>query len=277
MVTLSLEYILFAVISSAAFASVLLFIIARFFDIQGYRYQLDAQRYAIDLLNLIVSNSPIVERFSDEEPNRIVLSSQNLDEYKWMPWDGCCNSLTVDSNEKRKYWEEHFEILEFEYHLTIEDLINGNSWTISNLYFNETDCYHQTTRVSARAEIPVVISYGKEKHPGKATLILKRTPLSELAFFVSEAFLRGETEEEDYLREVIVDREYIRKVFLNENRICIEVNMNNVFRPLCKYFYRGQKNINLDDRLDDLTQMNSKCVGILVQYSASKNEVSLTL
>ncbi len=270
MVTLSLEYILFAIIAGAAFAAVLLFVTAKFLDIQGYRYQLDAQRYAIDILNLIISNSPIVERFPNEEPNRIILSSEKLDEYEWKPWDPCCDSSMVDSNTRRKYWEKNFEVLEFEYHLTVEDLVNKMSWTISNLYFNETECYHRTMRVSARADVPVAISYGKEKHPGKATLTLKKTPLSQLAFFLSEAFLRAEEaknfEDRNYVREVVIDKDYITRVSVNGNRICIHAKVGDSTKPICKYFYRkGQ--LSLDSQLDDLSVIRSKCVSIFVQYS----------
>lgn len=266
MVTISLEYILFVVISSAAFAGVLLLIVSRWFDIQGYRYQLDAQRYAIDVLNFILSNSPIVERFENEEPNRFVLSSERLNEYEWDSSNPCCDS----SNPPylRDSWEKTFELLEFDYNLTIIDLVNGEKWTISNLYFNDTECYYEAMRISGFADAPVVISYGKEKHPGKAILTLKRTPLSEIAFSLSEAFMRSEMDEtKGYLRGVRIDTSNIKGIkVIGSDRICLKQIIRGSEKWICKYFYKGSKGLSIREELESIDTTDVKCIDIIIQY-----------
>ena len=269
MVTLSLEYILFVVIASAAFAAVLLFLTGRWFEIEGYRYQLDAQRYAIDLLNLLVSNSPIVERYEEEEPQRLILNSYSLNSYQWIVGKDGYDSLNPP--EWRKNWEKKFELLEFEYELLIEDL-NGTKWIISNLYFNDSACYDATLRVSAKAEVPVVISYGKEKHPGKATLTLKRTPLSLMAFYVSEAMLRGEWKNEKYARGVIVDTSFIKGFDFQGNRVCQIIRENGKY--ICKYFYRGSKELSYQTGVGGVADLPpSKCPTLIVYYSPKEEKV----
>ena len=264
MAVVSLNYILFVVIATAAFAGALLFVTSRWFDIRGYRYQLDAQRYAIDLLNSIVSNSPLVERIEGEEPSRLVLSATKLDAFQWEPWEW---------SDLRESWEKNFILLEFDYELTVEDLVTHRKWKLSNLYFNDSECYDETMRVRGFADIPVVISYekenGKEKHPGNASLTLRRTPLSQLSFFLSEAFMRSKLRNEDYLRGVRIDGTQVKNITVEGDKVCL--NYRNS-KKVCKYFYRDAKPLQKDTRLDDLKE---ECVDVLVIYSAEHGKVIL--
>lgn len=274
MVTISLEYIFFVVIASAAFTGILLFLTSRWLDIQGYRYQLDAQRYAIDVLNLIISNSPIVERFEDEEPNRLILNAEKLNDYSFLPWENW--------DYRRKFWQEHFELLEFEYEINIEDLITHKSWKFSNLYFEDSECYYEAMRISGYVDAPVVISYGSEKHPGKASIKLKRTPLSELAFFLSEAFMRSEMNpSENYLRGIRVDTTNIKGIDVlsldgSENVVCLKHIKDGNEIKVCKYFYRNEKELKIDDSVKNFNTQR-KCIDVIVRYFAQEGKVGVVL
>ncbi|MEM5854586.1 MAG: hypothetical protein QW228_09540 [Candidatus Aenigmatarchaeota archaeon] len=253
MVTLSLKYILFAAVACAVLAAVLLFVSSRWLDIQGYRYQLDTQRITINMLNLILSNSPIVERFSEDDPNRLILNSKKLD------------ILNKDD------WEKNFDLLEFDYNLTIIDLVNNKKWSFSNIYFGDSECYYESMRISGYADVPVVISYGKEKHPGKASLNLRKTPLSELAFRISEGFMRDKMGWGKYIRGIRIDTTQVKGVEFLDDKICLKKDSEN----FCKYIFKGDANLVIDESVKSFPLNAPKCIDIIVEYDPDTRTISV--
>ena len=92
-------------------------------------------------------------------------------------------------------------------------------------------------RVSAGVDLPVVISYGKEKHPGKASLYLQKTPLSELTFLVSQAMYRAKRSDEKFLRGLRIDKRNVKDIiFIRDNKI---INIHKNLEPEGKN-YKGR-------------------------------------
>jgi len=264
MVRLSLDTIFAIILAFAVITASMLLVTGRWVDIQGFRYKLDAQRYAMDLLNLILSNSPLVERY-ESEPLRLVLNKEKLDTYA----RGVNSYGSENPGEKRTFWEKNFDPLEFDYNFTVVDLENGNYWTISNLYFDlNSECYPESMRVSAGVDLPVVISYGKEKHPGKASLYLQKTPLSELTFLVSQAMYRAKKSDEKFLRGLRIDKRNVKDIIFikDQNRVCMDVDLDGILKRVCKYYYK-EEGIDLDDSPLDLESVEANCVDIIVYYT----------
>jgi len=166
-------------------AAVLLLMAGKWLDITGYKYKMETQRNAMNLLQLIVSNSPIVKRDLSNEPIKLVLDAHELDDYQNRAGIG-----TESPSDERKKWEMCCDFLDFDYNFTVHNLETKENRTIGNLIFNPlSDCY--PLRVIGFADIPIVIDVDGRNHPAVATIEMTRTPLSELSFWLSQAFVRA--------------------------------------------------------------------------------------
>ena len=164
----------------------------RWLDLTGFKYELITQRNAMDLSQLIVSNSPLVKRDSSGEPIKLLLEAVKLDNYE--------NSAGIGTeypSEERENWEKCCDFLDFDYSLTVIKFKKENgrvvpdqTWTISNLIFDRTsDCY--IPRIMGVGDVPVVIYENGERYPGVSIVQMTRTPVSDLSFWLSQAFVRA--------------------------------------------------------------------------------------
>jgi hypothetical protein len=169
------------------------------------------------------------------EPNKLVLSSDKLSTYIKDP-----SSLQTPPTKERTEWENCCDFLDYDYNLNVMDIISKTNWTMKSLVFKQySSCYPD--RPVGIAEMPVVISYpGGRKNPGIATLNLSRTSLSELSFWLSQAFARASTQpgygdafpDADQLYQVTVrlDSE-ITDVVIDQNKHRVCVGIPRLFDP----------------------------------------------
>ncbi len=168
----------------AAGTAFMLILMGKWLDLTGYRYRMDTQRNAMNLVQLIVSNSPVVKEGTGQ-PDKIILNADELDDYVTD-----ANIGTETPSDHRVEWEDCCDFLEFDHNFTVHDIETGENWTIGNLVFKvESDCYPK--RVQGFADLPVVVSQDGENHPGIAVVRLMRTPLSDMSFWLSQAFIRA--------------------------------------------------------------------------------------
>jgi hypothetical protein len=240
--TLLLLLILFA-----AGTAVMLIIMGKWLDLTGYRYKIETQRNAMNLVQLIVSNSPVVKKITDQ-PDKLILDADKLDNYEeyakigWSP-----SEMTPERENYRKSWEDCCDFLDFDHNFTVHDIVTGENWTIGNLVFKEmSECYPQ--RVMGYADLPVIISKNNENHHGVAVVRLMKTSLSDLSFWLSEAFMMAYWKDywdlfpelTDYAVTIPLDPE-IKKVSIhdvddNNKRIC--THLDNIV--VCKNFVYKQ-------------------------------------
>jgi len=216
----------------AAGAAVMLILMGKWLDIVGFRYKMETQRNAMNLIQLIVTNSPIVEK--EIEPNKIIIDSESLDSYETN------FEVKNPSNPSQEHidWEGCCDFLDFDHNLTVIDIgdpdIPDDDITskFGNLIFKEeSECY--PNRIRGFADLPVVVQSNGEYNPGLAYVEVMKTPLSELSFWLSQAFMRTSwdkywdvfSEEESYSVSIVLDPE-IKQVFIDEvkKRICVCVD-----------------------------------------------------
>jgi len=242
---------LLLIILFAIGTAVMLITMGKWLDLTGVRYKMDTQRNAMNLIQLIVSNSPIVS--VDGQPKKIILDANELDNYEM-------DASIGDENpsDRRKEWEECCDFLNFDNNFTVHDVVTDREWTIGNLFFKvNSDCYPD--RKSGFADLPVVISTGSENHHGSAVLELMQTPLSDLSFWLSHSFMRAHwddywelfPEEKTYSVNIPLDPEII-EVSIDETnqRICTHVDKNgdgNEDIVICKNFVYKDKTLSGSD------------------------------
>jgi len=264
----------------AVVAAFMLMIMGRWFDLTGTKYSLITQRNAMDLVQVIVSNSPLVERDPNGEPIKLVLNATKLDIYENKAGIG-----TEFPTKERVDWEDCCDFLDFDYNLTVYDLVADKNRTIGNLIFEpDSECY--PSRIMGIGDVPVVVNEDGDKNPGLAVLRMTRTPLSDLSFWLSQAFLRASwaeywtvfSSEKDYTVLVPLDPEDIECVKIsdyddNYKRICVILNNNR--GEACKMFYYD-KNIEDSedfDRFGDNKMIPDQCFN--VKITTKRNYVSI--
>jgi hypothetical protein len=218
----------------------------------------------MDLIQVIVTNSPLVEKDPSGEPMKLILNATQLDVYESKAGTG-----TRALSSERKIWEKCCDFLDFDYNLTVHDLVSSKDWNIANLIFDRTSkCY--PSRIMGVGDVPVVIDENGEKNPGVAVVTMMRTPLSDLSFWLSQAFLRASwgdywtvfSSEESYTVTVPLDPKDIKCVNIsdpdvsdNYKRVCVKLNDD---RESCKSFYydknienSGNFILNKDNKMSD--------------------------
>jgi hypothetical protein len=227
-------------------AAILLLMIGRWLDITGIKYKFETQRNAINLLQMLVSNSPVVKRDSANMPLKLVLDGEKLNEYQNNAGIGMENIVPWGD---RDVWERCCDFLDFDYNFTVHNIITSENFTIGNMIYNQlSDCYPQ--RVIGISDIPIVIDKNGRGDAGVATIKMIRTPLSELSFWLSQAFVRASWEEywsvyskeSDYYVKIPLDPE-INCVIIDSNdcvnnygRVCVVIKEYSNYRESCKMF-----------------------------------------
>ena len=267
----------------AIIAAFMLMIMGRWFDLTGTKYNLITQRNAMDLVQLIVSNSPIVDRDPSGEPVKLVLNATKLDIYESKASFGMSNILP---DSERYLWEECCDFFDFDYNFTVHDLVTLKNRTIGNLIFNRTylECY--PPRVMGVGDLPVVVDDGGVKNAGVAVVTMMRTPLSELSFWFSQASLRANwaeywtvfSSEESYSVIVPLNPDEIKCVSVsdfddNYKRVCVILNDD---REACKFFYYDK---SIEDSGNFILSKNNKITPgecFNVQILTKRNFVSIS-
>jgi len=242
-------FVLLLIVIAAAVA-VTLILMGKWLEIVGFRYKLETQRNAMNFIQFIVANSPIVEKEFDE-PNKLIIDFNELDKYSKR------FEVTDPNNpsDEHKKWEECCDFLDFDHNLTVIDLSTGIPVEFGNLIFQEeSECYAK--RVQGFADVPVVIYRNGEYRPGIAYVEVRRTTLSDVSFWLSQAYMRASwpqpgywevfTEETSYSVFIPLDPEVqgfsIHNVDGNHKRIC--ANLTND-RFACKTFIFDENEVRL--------------------------------
>ncbi len=201
----------------------------------------------MNLLQLLVSNSPVVKKDPVDEPLKLVLDAEKLDEYQTNAGIG-----TESPSSQRYTWEECCDFLDFDYNFTVHNLVTDENWTIGNLIFNPlSECYPQ--RVKGFADLPVVIHEDGRRDAGVAVIEMIRTPLSELSFWLSQAFTRASWDE---YWEIYSEEPYFVKIPLDPEIKCIKIlpeDENENYMRVCVILDDGREACKMffyDDDVD---------------------------
>jgi len=228
--------LLFLLVVFAGGTAVMMIMMGKWLDLTGYRYKLETQRNAMNHIQLIVSNSPIVEKKTDE-PDKLILDADAVNSFQTE------FEITDPDNPSSQHesWGKCCDFLDFDHNLTVVEIRDPNDpdddiiHEFGNLVFKEeSECYPE--RVKGIADVPVVISMDGMNDPGVAVVEMSRTPLSELSFWLSQAFMRASwddywmlyPEEKTYTVFVALDPE-IRRISIHpvdesHRRVCTHID-----------------------------------------------------
>ncbi len=250
---LSLTTIFFLVVAFAVGAAILLFMIGQWLDLTGIRYKMESHRNALNLLQLMVSNSPLVERDMYGRPNKLILEETALDAYENPGYD------MYDINNLDDELHKCCQFLDFDYTITVGDNVTGRRWNIADLPFKEdSECYPD--RFIGYADMPVVIhNTSGFYNPGFIEITLVKTTLSDLSFWLSHSFIRTDPDwpesmayfvgEYEKKVEVMVpiDPEIIQvvvnKTGVNPETVCMEFSSGRI---ACKRFVTSDATLDSD-------------------------------
>jgi len=273
--------LLLLVILFAAGTAVMLVIMGKWLDLTGYRYKMETQRNVMNLVQLITSNSPVVKKVTDQ-PEKLILDANKLDEY-----ENNAKMGMQDLTDQREEWERCCDFLDFDHNFTVHDLVTGGNWTIGNLIFKENSgCYPR--RVRGYADLPVVVSQGGDNQPSVAIVRAQKTPLSDLSFWLSMAFVRAYwddywllfPDDDEYTVYVQLDPE-IRRVTIhdvddNHKRVCTHLNndddVDTIEIIVCKNFIFKEKTSENNDIVFVPTTFtpSDNCMDVLIQVTEGR-------
>ncbi len=264
----SLTKILSTIISYALMLAVIFFVIGKYLDLRVESFSVDATRHSTNLLQLILTSSPIVKE-------KLILDSDKMDNYL--------------SGSIKKEWEDSCELLEYDYNLSVYDLENKNEWKTGKLIFDSSsECYFDYQKIKTYSEMPVSIYYGDHTYdPGIANLILMRTPLSELAFWTSQASLRiRKGTDTEIIKDIRIGKEidHIKFTKSSDITICMKIGDSEI----CKSFpYKSYPEIKICPGECILDQPCKKLEGSVkcnlpgncnvITVSANPDEINITV
>jgi len=254
MTRIILSLILIMIFGFAFLTGMGLGVMDKYLDLRVTSYTVDSSRHAINLMHLLLTNSPLLVQ-SPNEIQKLVLSSQRISEYQDLNSGWFANQENL--NGKRMSLSECCELLEYDYNFSTSVRICDGSncaWSktadFGNLVFDmESTCYMDYQRMKGYSEMPIVVwskgNYGNYYTPAIANLTLMKTPLSELAFWISQSSLRlSERYDSSLIKEIRFGPE-IEKIKIYEIKpdttppsgiICMfKRNVNH--EEVCKKFY----------------------------------------
>jgi len=239
----SVATIFFLTVAFAVGAAVILLMIGKWLDISGLRYKMDTQRNALNLLQLIVSSSPIVQEDPSGEPKKLILDKDKLEKYEIIDLYGEPNSPPYPYVDPlRDEWLSCCDFLSYDQKLTITDLVTNEVWAIGDISIKtESKCYPK--RTIGYTDMPVVIFNGTNYNHGVANLTLQKTPLSEFSFWLSQAFIRASWDgywgmvNESYNVTIPLDTDNIELVEIRDDRVCMKLRPPTS-KITCKPFVR---------------------------------------
>jgi hypothetical protein len=241
-----LSLILILIFGFAFLTGMGLGVMDKYLDLRVTSYTIDSSRHAINLMHLLLTNSPLLKQ-SPNEIQKLVLSNVRIDEY---------NSGWFTDQEniggKRMSLSACCEVFEYDYNFsTSVRAKSGGNWKWSktaefgNLVFDmESMCYMDYQRMKGYAEMPIVVwSKGNDGNyytPAIANLTLMKTPLSELVFWISQSSLRlNEKYDQSLIKEIRFGPE-VEKIRIYETPpvgiVCM-FKRNSLHDKICKQFY----------------------------------------
>jgi len=246
MVRLTVPTVILVVVGYAFLIGVLLFVLDRYLDMRVVSYSADAQRHANNLLNFLLNNRLITKE-------KLIIDKSKLNQYKEDEW---FSGMTP----KRDEWEKNCEIPEYDYNFSVKEFVEGGneqgiiSKNFGNLIFDMSNtCYFDYQRIKGYLEMPVVVydsNYNVYK-PGIANITLMKTPLAEIAFWISQSSLRLEKSyDEEVLKSVRVGPE-IKTLTINKNGIICMSNSYSI-TGACKRFYAEPSDNIMVCKIDEL-------------------------
>lgn len=215
MVRVTLPIIIIAVVGYAFLIAVIILFLDKYLDLKVIAYTADASRQATNLLHSILTSG-----CTGAVEEKLVLDLYKLNSFESDKWSNCEN-------------------LEYDYNFFVSVIDGDEPYLVVEKLVFETDnlCYLSYQRIKGYAEMPIVLYNDWENppldepvyRPGIASLTLMKTPLSELAFWVSQASLRiKEGHDEGLLKSIRVGPE-VRSMDVhvdedgNVNEICMGV------------------------------------------------------
>lgn len=289
---LSLPIVIVIVLGYAFLIGMMLFVLDKYLDLRVISYTWDANRQANNLMHLILS--PKQSLIAKE---KLVIDLNMLQQYEtnWL------TNQQMDTSE-RYNWEDCCDLLEYEMNFSVTKL-GGNKHSFGNLLFDmNSECYFVYQRIKGYIEMPVLIysenADGTENFdPGIANLILMRTPLSEVAFWISQSSLRISEGFDNYMLKNIsvycgdplipgdeVERIIIWSLTPEKGIICMVVN--NIL--LCKRFsFETTPQLNICSPLTDCAPIGfppgysspslGECQKIMIEANMTSNTVDVYL
>ncbi len=190
--------LLFLLVVFAAGTAAMLLMMGKWLDLTGYKYKMETQRNAMNFAQLIVSNSPIVE--GNGQPNKLILDEREF--WKLNEYSDYRQSPDPAADDWRIEWENYTDFLDYDHDLKIiafdpgldgiygTDDDDEHDWELHNIIFKaESECYPK--RIVGVIDLPVLVNMSGNYRPGVVIVNLTRTPLSELSFWLSQAFIRA--------------------------------------------------------------------------------------
>jgi len=226
MVRLSIPSLIMIIVGYAFLIGMLLFILDRYLDMRVVSYTADAQRHANNLLHLVLNSKLITKE-------KLIIDKNELDKYNENKW------FSYPMNSYRKEWEDNNEIMEYDYNFSVSEF-GGDIHQFGNLIFNMNNpCYFDYQRIKGYTEMPVSVYHvNGDYRPGIANLILMKTPLAELCFWVSQSSLRlEEGYDDEILKSIRVGNEVTSIKFNKESDNTGLICMNLNGKWACKHFY----------------------------------------
>jgi len=210
---LSIPTLLGVIFVYSLLLGIIFFFLDKYLDMRVISYSVDMTRQAMNLLNTIMNS----------------LSKEGL--------------LVIDKEKLSSKNIFRYDIPEYDYNLTVK-CIDGKVYRFQkniDAFDFTSGCYLPYQVMKGYAELPVIIKDGNKRIPAKARLELVRTPISELAFWISQGSFRVK---EGFDKEVVkLVRADFKEVYLDsDNRIC----MTNYGKPTaCKEFNSHGKQVIL--------------------------------
>lgn len=211
MVRVTVPLIILFVVGYAFLVAVIVLFLDKYLDLRAVAYTADASRQATNLLHFLLTSN-----CTGAVKEKLVLDLYELGTFGEEEYLECSN-------------------LEYDYNFSITEIGNSHTHTIEKrLLFNlEDPCYLSYYRIKGYAEMPVVvynywayIETTPTYRPAIANLTLMKTPLSELAFWVSQASLRIGRHDETVRKSIRVGPE-VTAVSLEDGKICMVVSEKN--------------------------------------------------
>lgn len=221
----SLPTLIIVIISFAALLGITLYVLDRYLDLRVVSYTVDATRQASNLLQGLLTSSSIVAG------NKLILKEGKIRDTNSLQtnWDICCDPTEYDFDLKLS-WLDSDEKIDRE----IDNI---------NPYFNlNSSCYLNYQRIKGNAEMPIsVCNESQVCFPGLASITLMRTPVSELAFWLSSGSLRmKEKYDESLVKSINIDggnkQGGITQVKFERNPLSGQVCMTTNNGDKCKTF-----------------------------------------
>ena len=170
-----------------------LFFTGEYIDIKIVKEDYEEYGKAVDLMHAIATSSDIIAKNSDGLKLKLVLDK---------------NALLAEESKKREI--DGYYYLSYDYSLKIDDFKTGETWllgfpeeTLNNFIKNERKCIEKDERILASKSIPVIIKNDISKNSGQLKIKLTKTPLSQLAYYISLSCMMPGSESDKFQKIIL--------------------------------------------------------------------------